>query len=334
MSRPPSLSGAAKADRRRVQRSAIGVALWVGLSSIALVGVITAAIVTLIFTGSRPEHGRRPGGGRWDDRVVDVGDIVPLMITLGVLAVVALSVIAWYASRRASLPLAEALRVQRSFVADASHELRTPLTTLTSRIQLAQHRLDRGGDVAPVLDDLRRDAEVMNAVLTDLLLASENAVTRTHDRDAVASAAFAAAEAADTLTARANEAGVRIVLDVPADLDVVADPTALGRALVALLDNAVRHSPAGATVTLSGRSSGRRAELRVIDQGSGIDPAVTERIFDRFVRSDDGSGRRGFGLGLALVRDITLRFGGDVSVETTSSEGTTFLVVLQTVRRS
>jgi len=321
-----------KADRVRVQRAALGVALSVGLGSIALIGVITAATVTLIFTGSRPDRGPRPGGGRGPGRVVDVGDLVPLVIGLGVLGVIVLSLIAWYASQRAARPLAEALRVQRAFVADASHELRTPLTTLTSRIQLAQHRLDRGGDVRPVLSDLRRDADAMDAVLTDLLLASQTAGTGAHDRDAVASVAAVAAEATGMLRPRADEAGVHLAVDVPPSLEVAADPAALTRALVALLDNAVRHSPPAGTVTVSARRVGRRAEIRVADQGSGIRGVDPERIFERFVRAEDPTASRGFGLGLALVCDIAVRFGGSVRVEQTSETGTTLLLVLPTAR--
>jgi signal transduction histidine kinase len=103
------------------------------------------------------------------------------------------------------------------------------------------------------------------------------------------------------------------------------------RALVALLDNAVRHSPPGGTVTESARSTGRDVEVRVADRGAGIQGIVADRLFDRFVRTDD-TVRRDFGLGLALVRDIAARFGGDVTVDRTSTEGTTFLLTLPAVR--
>ncbi len=328
MSRASSPAPLAKADRARVQRSSVGVALWVGLASVVLLGAVTATVVGLIVAVSRPD--RRPGrGGRpFDDRVVGVADIVPLVIALGVLAIVALSLIAWYASRRAALPLAEALRVQRSFVADASHELRTPLTTLTSRIQLAQHRMANGGDVASVLSDLRRDADVLDDVLTDLLHASETAGSRVGDKGTVSSVARAAAAAAETLELPASAKGVRIIMEIPDGLDVAAESAALVRALVALMDNAVRHSPVAGTVRLTARRAGRHAELRVIDEGAGIRGIDVDRVFERFVRADDGATRTGFGLGLALVRDIASRFGGTVSVETTSAAGTTFLLVL------
>lgn len=327
------------ADRSRVQRAALRVGLWVGLGSVAVLGAITAITVAVMLGSSRA----RPGGPsgrrheRWEDRIIELDDIVPLAIVLGVVGVLLLGLIAWLAARRASRPLADALSAQRTFVADASHELRTPLTTLTSRIQLAQHRAERGADVGPVLADLRRDATVMDAVLNDLLLTAESAGATAADAHAIASVDLAARDAVGIIGPRAAEGGVALTVSPPAGLDVAADHTALTRALVALLDNAVRHSPPGSTVAVSARSAGRRAELRVADQGGGIVGIEPGRVFDRFARAETGTetgfetapdARRGFGLGLALVKEVVMRFGGTVEVEHTSPAGTTFLLTL------
>lgn len=332
-----------RSDRGRVQRAALRVALWVGISSVAIVGAIALVTIVVVVTTSRP--GPRPGrgggggvgGGRWEDRIIDVGDIVPLIIALGIAGIAALSLIAWYVARQAAIPLAEALRVQRAFVADASHELRTPLTTLTSRIQLAEHRAERGGDVGPVLADLRRDARILDDVLSDLLVAAENAGTRTVDNQAaadVANAATAAAASAEAGQAR----GVSIDVVVEPGLSVAADPAAVQRAIVALLDNAVRHSPANGTVLVTAARSGREVDIRVTDHGTGLQGVDPARAFDRFVHAEplpgtSDSNRRGFGLGLALVRDIAVRFGGSVSIEASSPEGTTVLLRLPAARR-
>ncbi|MFF2632790.1 sensor histidine kinase [Microbacterium sp. NPDC058021] len=320
------------ADRRRVDRAALRAGLWVALASAAVVGVITAVTVTVMIATARPERGPRPdgGGGRGGPavRVVDLDEVVPITITLGVVGVVVLGLIAWYASKRAALPLAEALRVQRAFVADASHELRTPLTTLTSRIQLAQHRAERGGDVDEVLADLRRDAAVMDAALTDLLISAESAGAREGDDTAVAPVAAAAQDAAAVIGPRATERQVAIRIEAPPDLDAGADRAALTRALIALLDNAVRHSPAGAVVRIAARPAGRRVEIRVIDQGTGVTGIDPARLFERFARSTAPSGQSGFGLGLALVHDIATRFGGSVELEASSPQGSTFLLTL------
>jgi len=328
---------ATAADRRRVQQAALRAGVWVAVASVAVVAIITTVIVTVMFATSRPEH-RPPHGGFDADgvggrgpQVVDLDDVVPVAIIVGLLGVVVLGLIAWWASKRAAQPLASALEVQRRFVADASHELRTPLTTLTSRIQLAQHRAVRGGDIDEVLDDLRRDAAVMDAVLTDLLLTAETAGAHAGDAGALASVAAAARDAIAVIGPRAAERGVSLVVEASGDPEVAADPTSVTRALIALLDNAVRYSPAGSTIRVDARPVGRRVEIRVADAGSGITGIDPERLFERFARSADPAatgGRRGFGLGLALVRDIATRFGGSVRVESTSAAGTTFLLDL------
>jgi signal transduction histidine kinase len=320
---------AVAADRDRVQRSAVRTGMWVGIASAAVVTGVTATIIAALLFASRPgphPHGRP--GEPLGDRILDLDDVLPVVITVAAVGVVLLAVVAWYASRRASQPLAEALGVQRAFVADASHELRTPLTTLNSRIQLAEHRLRQGEDVESVLKDMRRDAAVMDAVLSDLLLAAETAGTREEDADAVASVRDALQDAATLIVPRGADRGVRIDISSPEDLLVAADPTALLRAVIALLDNAVRHSPDGAAVHLSAVAAGRRAEIRVADEGPGLGEIGAERIFERFARSPAASERRGFGLGLALVRDIANRFGGSIAVEHTSPQGTTFLLEL------
>jgi signal transduction histidine kinase len=102
----------------------------------------------------------------------------------------------------------------------------------------------------------------------------------------------------------------------------------LQRSVVALLDNAVKHSPAGAKVVVTARKEGAQAVIDVIDEGPGIQGIAPSRIFDRFARSADavdggGSSRTGFGIGLSLVQDTVARYGGTAQVSATSSAGTT-----------
>lgn len=313
------------------------VGLAVAAASAAVITVLSAVLVLAVWRLSRVEPA--PVGGprrpprhdmdRWQERVVDLGQVIPAMIALAVLSILVVGLVAWFATRKANQPMERALEVQQAFVADASHELRTPLTTLSSRIQLAQHRLGRGGDVEQVLTDLRGDADAMNDVLTDLLTAAEMAGTPGANARAQVSAAIDAA--LRTTRAKAEEAGVKLTSNCTEGLTVRAEPTALVRAIVALVDNAVRHSRAGSTVTVQAapvRLKGRRwVDIRVVDEGTGISSPDPDRLFDRFAREDGGLGR-GFGLGLALVRDIARRFGGTVTVESTSPGGTTFLLRL------
>lgn len=283
----------------------------------------------------RDPHGPRRSVPRWQDRVIDLGQVMPLLVVLALLSIAFVALIAWWATRRANQPLERALQVQRTFVADAAHELRTPLTTLNSRVQLAQHRLERGGDVSGALGDLRRDALAMDNVLTDLLLAAETAEVGAPPTRPT-NVARAAGEALRLTGALAAERSVNVTAQVPPSLQVRADTTALTRALVALLDNAIRHSPPGGSVAVIAQlaASGKDVQIRVTDEGCGID-GDPERLFARFTREvrfakEGGGDGRGFGLGLALVRDIASRFGGTITVESTAATGTAFLLTLPT----
>ena len=114
-----------------------------------------------------------------------------------------------------------------------------------------------------------------------------------------------------------------------AEAATVALPSVtLVRLVVALVDNAVQHSPAGAAVTVTAAVEGGTAAIRVADHGSGIHGIAPDAVFERFARSTESGRRRSFGLGLSLVRDVAERAGGSVAVESTSDAGTTFLLRL------
>lgn len=318
-------------DAEKVRRAARFVGLWVGVSSgvIVLGGVLI--LLAIVLSSSRRDGERHEGGwfagGGGDDFVIDIDVLVPVVVVLGVVGVVLLAIVAGIAARRASLPLSDALRRQREFVADASHELRTPLTALTSRIQVLQRRIERGEDAADTARDLRRDADRMRDVLADMLLVAEGESFAGEAADLDR----AVTEAVGTVASLAEDADVRVVVSGEAVSTTIRIPSVtLVRALVALLDNAVAHSPAGGSVLLSRVTRGALVEVRVADQGPGISGIATTEVFERFARTPDSGRGRGFGLGLSLVRDIAQRAGGSVVVESTSSAGTVFLLTLPT----
>jgi signal transduction histidine kinase len=321
-------------DRRRVQRAALSIGLYVGIASAVVIAGGVGILIAAILLNRRPESGEHPEqpfddhGGPGDDWVIDADRVLPVVIILGLIGVALLGVIAWLAARRAVQPLADALRVQRHFVADASHELRTPLTALTSRIQVLQRRHDRGEPVDDVLLELREDAALMTDVLNDLLLAAEGADGPAGEP---ASVADAVRTALASLRPVAEDAGVELTADIDRDGRVALPAVTLVRLVVALADNAVQHSPAGGQVTVRVGTDRPDAVIRVIDEGPGIRGISPDAVFARFARSAESGRRRGFGLGLSLVRDVAVRSGGSVEVERTSDAGTTFLLRLPLV---
>lgn len=316
-------------DARQIRRSSRSVGLYVGAASALIVILGVGVLVAIILLASRragEEHGGAIGSGRLqDDFVVDIAVVLPTVVALGAIGVAMLGFVAWFAAHRSVQPLGEALRRQRNFVADASHELRTPLTTLTSRIQLLQRRHQRGEPLEDVIAELRHDATTMSEVLNDLLVSAEAGQPARTETTIVADAATAAVRSVAGL---AEAASVRLTIDADEQAAVALRQVTLVRIIVALLDNAIQHSPSNTTVSVRVGREGRFAAIRVADQGNGITGIAADRVFDRFARSAESGRQRGFGLGLSLVREVAVGVGGSVAVEHTSPTGTTFRLML------
>jgi signal transduction histidine kinase len=333
------------ADRERVRRSARWIGLWTGFASAVVIAAGVGILIAIILITSHPldDLGRPRAGqtgptgpgaaGNPDHVYVDVDRVVPWVIVLGIIGVVLLGLIAWFTARRAVAPLEVALRAQRDFVADASHELRTPLTALSSRVQILQRRVARGEPIDDALDRLRRDTIAMDDILTELLLAAQ--ADQGPAEPATSDAAESVRAAVELLLPIAQGAGVVLQQTAAPRITVPLPAVTLTRLCTALLDNAVQHAPRGSLVAIvvSGGGVGGSgfAEFRVMDRGPGVRPEDRERIFTRFARGPETGRRRGFGLGLALVRDVATRYGGSVGIESTSEAGTTFLLRLPTV---
>lgn len=267
------------------------------------------------------------------------------LLAAGALALVAAASLGALSGRQTVSGLVGALRRQRQFVADASHELRTPLTVVSTRAQLLARHLASAPVDEPTrarltqdVDRLLADSAGLADVVEDLLAASEPATQAVGRVDLWA----VASDAVASLGPLGADGGITIELarlgEGRGPVEVLAGAPPLRRSLVALIDNAVRHSRPGGCVTVACGVRGDRGVVTVSDSGPGIPQGVRERLFDRFAsgqhQADDGPGggtRRRYGLGLALVADTVHRFDGDVSVET-GSEGTAITLVLPLFR--
>ncbi len=259
--------------------------------------------------------------------------LIYALLLSGVVGLVVAAAAGVWMGRRAVAPLAQALALQRRFVADASHELRTPLTLLSTRAQMLRRKLARSGDPAAAeadVDGLVSDANRLTSILEDLLLAADPRETP-QTRPIVLGDLVR--QEVDAVQPRAEEQQVTVHADLGEGPFVVSGfEAALRRALNALLDNGIRH--ARSQVRISLLAQGTRVALDVTDDGAGIDPLMMSKIFDRFASGSrlttDSSPRR-YGLGLALVSEIAHRHGGSVSAHNGDNGGATLRLLLPRV---
>jgi signal transduction histidine kinase len=238
-------------------------------------------------------------------------------------------------TRRSIRPLADALALQRRFVADASHELRAPLTLLHTRIQMLARRFDDGDahEAKEQIDALASDTRVLGEVIEDLLASASmasNAIPRV--RVDVSEVAY---DVVDSMTDHAESAGVRLTVATTESAErgatILGSAAAIRRAVISLVDNALAHEHPGGSIEVFVDRRATDVVIEVRDDGVGVDPDAMGTLFTRFshgVSHTSTGGRERYGIGLALVREIATAHRGDIDVEETPGGGATFRLTL------
>jgi two-component system phosphate regulon sensor histidine kinase PhoR len=224
--------------------------------------------------------------------------------------------------------------VRRDFVANASHELRTPVAVIKG---YAETLLDGGLQDAErcrqfvqiIASHAERLTNLINDILTLSKLESKETALECHPFDVCG----LIRKAGLLMGEHARQQGISLVIDCPEQglPKVPADHGRLEQVLLNLLDNAIKYTPSGGTVTLSAEQRGQQVALVVSDTGVGIPAKDLPRIFERFYRVDEGRSREqgGTGLGLAIVKHIVQLHGGEVQVSSEPGRGSRFTVLLQ-----
>jgi signal transduction histidine kinase len=222
----------------------------------------------------------------------------------------------------AYLQVGELLQAQRRFVADASHELRTPLTTLRGNIGLLQREPPISAeDRVDVLADMVDETERLMRLVNDLLVLARADAGRPLQKEPVHLKPLLE-DVYQQIKLLAPQRPIQCQADI--DATIVGDGDALKQVLLVLLDNALKHTPAEATVTLSTTVHNGQVAIRVSDNGPGIAPAHLPHIFDRFYRGDAARSSPGTGLGLAIADELAKAHQGTITVDSQIGQGSTF----------
>jgi two-component system, OmpR family, sensor histidine kinase KdpD len=230
-------------------------------------------------------------------------------------------------------PLAETDRMRTALLAAVSHDLRTPLASAMAAVESL-----RTTDV----DWSPQDREELLATADESLVKLDRLVANLLDMSRLQAGVLGLMlqpTALEEVVPRAmDDLGPmwdRVEGDVSVELpEVLADPALLERILVNLMSNAIRYSPAGQKVLVTGSWHGDHVEIRVIDRGPGIPPEAHDRVFLPFQRLGDRDNHTGVGLGLALSRGLAEAMGGTLTPEETPGGGLTMTLTLPIPSRS
>lgn len=223
--------------------------------------------------------------------------------------------------------VAEALAAQRRLVADASHELRTPLTVIRGNVALLRDIPDLSEEERKAaLNDIAVESERMSRLVSDMLALARADAGQTVRRERVDLNAIAA-----DVCRQAPYFNAMVAVRLNAardDVCVMGDPDLLRQLVLILLDNALKYTPAGGSVTLSTVNEMRAVRLIVEDTGIGMRESDIANAFDRFYQADRARHSGGFGLGLSIAKWIVEAHSADLDITSAPDRGTTVSVVL------
>jgi heavy metal sensor kinase len=231
--------------------------------------------------------------------------------------------------------LSASIERERRFTSDVSHELRTPLTALKGQIEVTLRQARSPQEYQAVLLELQRQVDRLASMSGELLLLARLDDGLEEARLEDVDLARSCEDALGLLRTAIEDKQIAVRVALAQGSFVRGQQDLVLRILLNLIENALRYSPAGASVTISAERQAGRVCLRVSDTGPGIAADHLPQLFDRFYRVEahrararDEVGHGGSGLGLSIAREIARKLGGDLKVDSALGEGTTMILWL------
>lgn len=256
--------------------------------------------------------------------------VIGRLLLVNLVILIGGGVLSYYLALRTLRPIEEAHEALERFTADASHELRTPITAMRSENEVAL--MNSKLTLAQAKQQIRSNVEELEKLttLSEGLLRLASQDTATMPRDDVKPEVIVD-KAVGRIIPLAEKKHILINTTVNTHATITGDESSLVEALVILLDNAVKYSPSRSEVGLSVDKGHKNLVVSVVDQGIGIKATEIPHIFDRFYRADTARSKQqiqGYGLGLAIAKNITEMHGGSLRATSTPGKGATFTLIL------
>lgn len=255
------------------------------------------------------------------------GTVMTAIIATGVFCLVASLFGSLFLARRAMRPIQRSWGQQRDFLADASHELRTPLAVIQASLDVIRSNPEeRVSEQAPWLNNIGESVKSMASMVESLLFlaridSGQHPIVK---KPFILDQAIAASLAAYRPLADAKGVALSSVSD--AEIRICGDEGRVRQVVGILIDNALRHTPAGGSIGVSLHRAGRSVLMAVTDNGEGIPPELQKKVFDRFFQADPARNKGATGLGLSIAKCIVEAHSGTIAVVSKPGHGASFLV--------
>lgn len=268
-----------------------------------------------------------------NDQTRVLNQFVSGLLLIGAISVLLLGLGSWLLAGRYLRNTQYAWDMQQAFVANASHELRTPLTLMRASAEVAQRHSQEDQKQVALLDDIVQEVDHMSQLVDDLLLLSRLDAHQLKFEKQVIDLPALAADIQRQFEPVAVKRNIQIVNQVSPG-SVLADRTRLRQVLIVLIDNALRHTPAGGRIRIESASEGRNTRISITDNGEGISPNDLSHVFERFyqVNTTRNVDHQGAGLGLPIARSLVEAQDGTIRIESQVGMGTRVSISLPSAR--
>jgi len=257
-------------------------------------------------------------------------NIISQLVTTNIFILITAGFLSYYLALKTLKPIEDAREAQNRFTADASHELRTPIaamqtetevTLMNPKLNLSQAKAQLGSN----LEELAKLTSISEGLLS--LARLENSYVAYEKTNIIELLHTVAGD----LSLLASEKNIAIKLPKGKNITATIDRQGISRSLTIVTENAIKYSSDNSEISIGVKSDKKYVTVQIKDTGMGIDPADMPHIFDRFYRADKARTHQksnGYGLGLAIAKDIIIKNSGEISAAKNKPNGTVFTIKL------
>lgn len=252
-------------------------------------------------------------------------------LIIGIISLGLMFIISLFLANNALIPIKIAWDKQKKFVADASHELKTPITVINTNLEIVMdNKEDTVSSQSKWIKNAQWEITRMAKLVEDLLLIASSDSEESSIFKAVFNISYTLEQSILPFEPFASEKGITIKTEIQPEIEYLGDEGRIKQLIAILIDNAIKYTLSGGTVSLKLNSYGDVIKILVVDTGQGIPKEYLPKIFERFYRVEKSRSRDfgGSGLGLSIAECIVKEHNGDIGVVSSVGEGSTFNVTL------